>query len=83
MAGWHHGFSGHELGQIPGDGEGQGGLACGSLWGCKESDKTQRLKHNKNTHTDPLTSLPLCLWPGFQYATVTHFAHFKYRMTKS
>ena len=22
MVGWHHGFSGHELGQTPGDGEG-------------------------------------------------------------
>ena len=25
--GWHHRFNGHELGQIPGDGEEQGGLA--------------------------------------------------------
>ena len=30
----------HELGQTQGDGEGQGGLACSSLWGRKESDKT-------------------------------------------
>ena len=30
-------FSGHELGQAPGDdSEGQGGLACCGLWGCKE-----------------------------------------------
>ena len=64
MAGWHHGFSGHELGQIPGDGEGQGGLACGSPWGHKESDKTWRL-NNKNTHTHPLVSLSLCHWPVF------------------
>ena len=27
MLGWHHLFNGHEIGQIPGDGEGQGGLA--------------------------------------------------------
>jgi len=27
-AGWHHQCSGHELGQTPGDGEGQGGLMC-------------------------------------------------------
>ena len=26
MVGWHHQFNGHELGQTPGDGEGQGGL---------------------------------------------------------
>ena len=36
MVGWHHGFNGHELGQTPGDGEGQGGLVCHSPWGHKE-----------------------------------------------
>ena len=43
MAGWHHQFNGHELGQTPGDGEGQGSLECCSLWGRKESDTTERL----------------------------------------
>ena len=33
-------LDGHELGQILGDGVGQGGLACCSLWGCRESDMT-------------------------------------------
>ena len=28
MAGWHHRLNGHELGQIPGGGEGQESLAC-------------------------------------------------------
>ena len=28
MVGWHHQFNGHELGQTPGDGEGQGSLVC-------------------------------------------------------
>ena len=36
MVGWNHQFNGHELGQTPGDGEGQGGLACHSPWGHKE-----------------------------------------------
>ena len=40
MVGWHRQFNGHELGQTPGDGEGQGGLACCSPWGCKELDMT-------------------------------------------
>ena len=35
MAGWHHRCNVHRLGQISGDGEGQGGLACCSPWGCK------------------------------------------------
>ena len=40
MAGWHHQCNGHEVGQTSGDGEAQGGLACCSLWGYKESDMT-------------------------------------------
>ena len=28
MAGWHHRLNGHEFKQTPGDGEGQGSLAC-------------------------------------------------------
>ena len=38
MVGWHHRFNGHELGQTPGDGEGQGGLVCYSP--CKGLDTT-------------------------------------------
>ena len=28
MIGWHHRLSGHEFEETPGDGKGQGGLAC-------------------------------------------------------
>ena len=35
MVGRHHQLSGHEFEQIPGDKEGQGSLACCSLWGPK------------------------------------------------
>ena len=28
MVGWHHWLNGHEFEQAPGDGEGQGSLAC-------------------------------------------------------
>ena len=37
---WHHG---QEFEQAPGVGDGQGGLACCSPWGHKESDVTERL----------------------------------------
>ena len=33
--------SGHELGQTPGDGEGQGSLACCIPWGSEASDMTR------------------------------------------
>ena len=48
MAGWHHQFNGHELGQTPGDGGGQEGLARCSPWGCKGSATTWRL-NNRNS----------------------------------
>ena len=38
MVGWHHQFNGPELEQTPGDGEGQGSLACCSPWGREELD---------------------------------------------
>ena len=43
MVEWHHQLNGHEFEQILGDGEGQGGLACCSSWGHKESDTTLQL----------------------------------------
>ena len=44
IAGQHHQCNGHELGQSPGDGGGQGSLMCCSPWSRKESDMTGRLK---------------------------------------
>jgi len=40
MAGWHQKPNGHEFKQILRDSEGQGSLACCSLWGHKEVDTT-------------------------------------------
>ena len=40
MIGWHHRLNEYESEQSPGDGEGQGSLACCSPWGCKELDMT-------------------------------------------
>ena len=43
MVGWHQPLEGHEVGQAPGVGDGQGSLVCCSLWGHKESDTTEQL----------------------------------------
>ena len=43
MAGWHHRLDGREFESTPGDGDGQGGLACCDSWGRKESDTTEQL----------------------------------------
>ena len=53
MVGWHHQLNGHEFEQVPGDGEGQGSLACRSPWGHKESDMTEQLNNNKYTSSFP------------------------------
>ena len=42
MVGWYHWLKGHEFEETPGDGEGQGSLACCSPWGCKESDMIEQ-----------------------------------------
>ena len=43
MVEWHHQLDEHEFERALGVGDGQGGLACCSSWGCKESDTTERL----------------------------------------
>ena len=53
MAGWHHWLAGRESELTPGDGDGQGGLACCHSWGRKESDTTERLNW-----TEPFACLP-------------------------
>ena len=55
MVGWHYRLDGLGFGWTPGPGDGQGGLVCYSLWGCKESDTTERLNWIE-------LHLKLCLW---------------------
>ena len=43
MVGWHHQLNGHEFGQTPGVGDGQGGLACCCSWGHIALDTAERL----------------------------------------
>ena len=43
MVGWYHRPNGHEFGQTPGVGDGQGGLMCCGSWDHKESDMTEGL----------------------------------------
>ena len=51
MVEWHHWLDGHEFEQALGVGDGQGSLACCSLWGCKELDTTSWLNWTKvKTH---------------------------------
>ena len=44
--GWHLRLDGQEFEQTLGAGDGQGGLACCSPWGHRESDTTERMKNN-------------------------------------
>ena len=43
MVGWHHLLNGNEYEQVPGGGDGQGGLSFCNPWGLKESDMTEQL----------------------------------------
>ena len=51
MVGWHHQLNGQEFEQTPGDGEGQGSLACCTPWGCKESDTIEQLNNHMGIET--------------------------------
>ena len=46
----HHQLNVDEIEQTPGDGEGQGNLACCSPCGCKESDMTEQLNNSNKRH---------------------------------
>ena len=48
MVGRPHWLNGHEFEQAPGDGKGQGGLACCSPWGRRELDMTERRSDSDN-----------------------------------
>ena len=64
MVGWHYRLNGHEFELAPGDGEGQGSLACCSPGGHKESDTTEQLNNSFRSwiivlySPNDLTSLP-------------------------
>ena len=52
MAGWHHWLDGHEFEWTLEVDNGQGGLACCSSWGHKQSDTIEQLNWTElNTHT--------------------------------
>ena len=61
--GWDHQLNGQKLEETPGDGEGQGNLACCNSWGNKELDMTEQL----NNITFPSITL------GFFSTFVIHF----------
>ena len=43
-------LNGYECEQAPGDGEGQGNMACCSPWGRQESDVTGQLQQQQHTY---------------------------------
>ena len=69
LVGWHHQFSG--FGWAPGGGSGQGGLACCSLWGCKEADTTERLNNNSHIGADKEAMAIVVAYPTFLVVSPT------------
>ena len=71
MTGWHHQHNGHGFGWTLGVGDGHGGLACCSSWGCKVCDTTERLNWTELiclfTLTKPFSNLLQ------DYQVISHF----------
>ena len=59
VAGWHHRLDGHGFGWTLGAGDGQGGRACCSPWGRKESDTTEQLNRTCVNVGGPITGILL------------------------
>ena len=57
MAGQHHWCNEHEPGQIRGDVEGQGGLACCGPWGPQDLNVTGQLNNNSSDTAIPLLGI--------------------------
>ena len=62
MVGWHRQLNGHAFEQAPGDGEGQGSLACCNPRGCQESDMAERLNNNRVTEREDKQNSRLPRW---------------------
>ena len=69
MVGWHPWLNGHGFGWTPGVGDGQGGLACCSLWCRKESDMIEGLSQRFY----PVFSSRSFLVLGFAFRSMIHF----------
>ena len=65
MVGWHHWLKGHEFEQAPGAGDGQGDLACCSLWGRKELDTTEQLNWTELMCWAQCQALEIQWWTGW------------------
>ena len=67
MAGWHHRLTGH----FPGVGDGQGGLACCSPWGRKDSETTKQLNNN-NSSAPTFPCVPIALGFPLAFSSMRH-----------
>jgi len=72
MVGWHYQLNGHGFGWTPTVGDRQGGLACCSSWGRKESDTTEQLNWTElNVCFHVTLSIPPTLsWLSILYTAV-------------
>ena len=64
MVRYHHWLNGHESEWTPGVGDGQGGLACCSPWGRKESDTSEQLNWTHLSFGELKRRNKLLLSPG-------------------
>ena len=71
MAGWHRRLDGREFDWTPGDGDGQGGLACCDSWGHKESDTTERLNWTElNWRYHRFISILKSIWENVRHSLI-------------
>ena len=71
MVGWHHQFNRSGFGWTLGVGDGQGGLACCSSRGRKESDTTERLNWTECVYVNATLSIrPTLSFPSYVHKSI-------------
>ena len=78
MVGWHHWLNGHEFEQAPGDGEGQGSLACLSPWSHKELVMIEQLNNKPllSIHSNGNKYICFAVW-SYHYPSTELFSSCK------
>ena len=81
MVGWRHRLDGHEFGQTPGSGDGQGSLVGFSPWGHKESETTDQLNWTELSQNEyiqiisPSSELVHCLTEQYGLQPAFWYCH--------
>ena len=75
---WYHQCNENEPGQTPGDGEGQGGLACCRPWSHKKLDTARQLHNNNMVMVVVIAAINICYVFGIVISPLHVLSHLNF-----